>query len=249
MRLFVNRIKSVFISYSKEDKALIASIKMIAGSKPYNLKPYKIATQHTSVAKSVKRGFKESNERLEYLGDAVLSVVVAEYLFKRYPFKDEGFLTEIRSRIVSRDSLNNVARTIGVPQIVRYDKKRKTPNSHKSLFGNTLEALIGAIYLDKGFKHSRNFILNKLLKPHFDIEELINTTKNYKSKLIEWTQKQSKSPSFQHLETIDKGHYKEFIMEVRIDDEPIAKGHGLSKKKAEQDAAREACLKLELEEQ
>jgi ribonuclease-3 len=183
------------------------------------------------------------------LGDAVLSVVVAEYLFKRYPFKDEGFLTEIRSRIVSRDSLNNVARTIGVPQIVRYDKKRKTPNSHKSLFGNTLEALIGAIYLDKGFKHSRNFILNKLLKPHFDIEELINTTKNYKSKLIEWTQKQSKSPSFQHLETIDKGHYKEFIMEVRIDDEPIAKGHGLSKKKAEQDAAREACLKLELEEQ
>ena len=95
MRLFVNRIKSVFISYSKEDKALIASIKMIAGSKPYNLKPYKIATQHTSVAKSVKRGFKESNERLEYLGDAVLSVVVAEYLFKRYPFKDEGFLTEI----------------------------------------------------------------------------------------------------------------------------------------------------------
>ena len=160
MRLFVNRIKSVFISYSKEDKALIASIKMIAGSKPYNLKPYKIATQHTSVAKSVKRGFKESNERLEYLGDAVLSVVVAEYLFKRYPFKDEGFLTEIRSRIVSRDSLNNVARTIGVPQIVRYDKKRKTPNSHKSLFGNTLEALIGAIYLDKGFKHSRSFILN-----------------------------------------------------------------------------------------
>lgn len=249
MRLIINRLKSVFISYSKEDKALIASIKMITGSKPFNLKPYKIATQHTSVAKSLRTGFKESNERLEYLGDAVLSVVVAEYLFKRFPFKDEGFLTELRSRIVSRDSLNHVARTIGVPQIVQFDRKRKTPNSHKSLYGNTLEALIGAIYLDKGFKYSSHFILKKLLKPHFDLEEIINTTKNYKSKLIEWTQKNAKTPTFEHLETIDKGHYKEFIMEVRINNEPIAKGHGLSKKKAEQDAAREACLILELEEQ
>ena len=97
---------------------------MITGNKPFNLKPYQIATQHTSVAKSVKKGFKESNERLEYLGDAVLSVVVAEYLFKRFPFKDEGFLTEVRSRIVSRESLNNVARTIGVPQIVQFDRKQ-----------------------------------------------------------------------------------------------------------------------------
>ncbi|NVJ46140.1 MAG: ribonuclease III, partial [Cytophagia bacterium] len=213
--MIINRIKSVFISYSKEDKALIASIKMITGSKPFNLKPYKIATQHTSVAKSLRTGFKESNERLEYLGDAVLSVVVAEYLFKRFPFKDEGFLTELRSRIVSRDSLNNVARTIGVPQIVKFDRKRKTPNSHKSLYGNTLEALIGAVYLDRGFKYSSRFILKKLIKPHFDLEEIINTTKNYKSKLIEWTQKNAKTPTFEHLETIDKGHYKEFIMEVR----------------------------------
>ena len=247
--MVINRLKSIFRSYSKEEKELIASIKMITGNKPFNLKPYQIATQHTSVAKSVKKGFKESNERLEYLGDAVLSVVVAEYLFKRFPFKDEGFLTEVRSRIVSRESLNNVARTIGVPQIVQFDRKRKTPNSHKSLYGNTLEALIGAIYLDKGFNHSRRFILKKLLKPHFDLDEIISTTKNYKSKLIEWTQKNSKIPSFEHVSTIDKGHYKEFVMEVRIDDEPIAKGHGLSKKKAEQDAAREACLILELNDQ
>lgn len=247
--MVINRLKSIFRSYSKEEKELIASIRMITGNKPFNLKPYQIATQHTSVAKSVKKGFKESNERLEYLGDAVLSVVVAEYLFKRFPFKDEGFLTEVRSRIVSRESLNNVARTIGVPQIVQFDRKRKTPNSHKSLYGNTLEALIGAIYLDKGFNHGRRFILKKLLKPHFDLDEIISTTKNYKSKLIEWTQKNSKIPSFEHVSTIDKGHYKEFVMEVRIDDEPIAKGHGLSKKKAEQDAAREACLILELNDQ
>ena len=247
MRLVVNRVKSIFRVYSKDEKRLAASVKMIVGSKPFNLKPYQIAVQHTSVARAVKKGFKESNERLEYLGDAVLGVVVADYLFKKFPFKDEGFLTELRSRIVSRDSLNNVARTIGVPQIVRFDRKRKTPNSHKSLYGNALEALIGAIYIDRGFKFTKRFILKKLLQPHFDIEEIINTTKNYKSKLIEWTQKNTKTPTFEHIETIDKGHYKEFVIQVSIDEEPIAKGHGLSKKKAEQDAAREACTILELE--
>ena len=247
MRLLKNRILSVFKNYNEDEKRLIASVKMIVGSKPFNLKPYKIATQHTSVAKSVKKGFKESNERLEYLGDSVLGMVVADYLFQKYPFKDEGFLTEIRSRIVSRDSLNQLARTIGVPQIVKYDGKRKTPNSHKSLYGNTLEALIGAIYIDKGFMASRQFIIKKLLLPHFDIEELVKTTKNYKSKLIEWTQKNSKVSVFDHIETIDKGHFKEFIIQVLIDDEPIAKGQGLSKKKAEQDAAREACIILQLE--
>lgn len=242
-----NRLFSAFKSYTEDEKRLVASIKMIVGSKPFNLKPYKIATQHTSVAKSVKKGFKESNERLEYLGDSVLGMVVADYLFQKYPFKDEGFLTEIRSRIVSRDSLNQLARTIGVPQIVKYDGRRKTPNSHKSLYGNTLEALVGAVYIDRGFEASRKFIIKKLLLPHFDIDELISTTRNYKSKLIEWTQKNSKVSVFDHIETIDKGHFKEFVIQVKIDSEPIAKGHGLSKKKAEQDAAREACIVLELE--
>lgn len=247
IRLVFNRLRSILRIYSKDQKRLAASIKMIVGSKPFNLKPYQIAIQHTSVAKSVKQGFKESNERLEYLGDAVLGVVVAEYLFKKFPFKDEGFLTELRSRIVSRDSLNNLARTIGVSQIVQFDKKRKTPNSHKSLFGNALEALIGAIYIDRGFVFTSEFITKKLLQPHFDLEEIINTTKNYKSKLIEWSQKNTKTPNFSHVETLDKGHYKEFIIQVFIDEEPIAKGHGLSKKKAEQDAAREACIILDLE--
>lgn len=243
MRLWLNRFKHL----SKEDKELIASINQIVGSKPFNLKPYKIATQHTSVAKSVKKGFKESNERLEYLGDAVLGLIVADYLFKKYPYKEEGFLTEIRSRIVSRDSLNDLAKRIGVNHIVRFDARRKTPNSHKSIYGNTLEALIGAVYVDQGFRKCRKFIVKKLLMPHYDIEEIVSTTKNYKSKLIEWSQKSGKTTSFEHIETKDKGHFKEFIMQVLIDDEPIAKGHGLSKKKAEQDAAREACHKLEIE--
>tara|TARA_R110001592_G_scaffold53059_3_gene162804 strand:+ start:5231 stop:5968 length:738 start_codon:yes stop_codon:yes gene_type:complete len=243
VRLWLTQFKSL----SKEDKKLIASIKTIVGSKPFNLKPYKIATQHTSVAKSVQEGVKESNERLEYLGDAVLGLVVANYIFKKYPYKDEGFLTEIRSRIVSRDSLNLLARKIGVDHIVQFDSRRKTPNSHKSIYGNTLEALIGAVYIDQGFKRSQKFIINKLLIPHFDIEEIISTTKNYKSKLIEWAQKNGKTTSFDLLETKEKTHFKEFVIQVLIDDEPIAKGHGLSKKKAEQDAAREACISLEIE--
>ena len=220
---------------------------MILGFKPKNMKPYRMAVQHTSVAKSVNKGFKESNERLEYLGDAVLGMVVAEYLFKKYPFKDEGFLTELRSRIVSRDSLNNVAKKIGIPDVVKFDRRRKTPNSHKSLYGNALEALIGAIYVDKDYNASKHFIIKKLLTPHYDIQEIISTTKNYKSKLIEWCQKQNKSAIFKHAETIDKGYYKEFIIELCLDEEPIARGHGLSKKKAEQDASREACTRLSIE--
>jgi len=219
---------------------------MIVGNKPFNLHPYKVATQHSSIAKRVKQGFKESNERLEYLGDAILGLVVADFIFKKYPFKDEGFLTEIRSRIVSRDSLNQVGRKIGIGQIVKFDVKRKTPNSHKSLFGNGLEALIGAVYIDRGFNYCERFIVKKLLIPHFDIDEIISTTKNYKSKLIEWTQKKSKKIDFAHVNTVEKGHFREFTIEVRIDNEPIAKGHGLSKKKAEQDASRESCLKLSL---
>lgn len=247
MRLIRGRIEHIFSIKTKEEKNLAKGIKAITGFLPSNLKPYHIAVQHTSVAKQVNKNFKESNERLEYLGDSVLGMVVAEYLFKKYPFKDEGFLTELRSKIVSRDSLNNVARKIGIPDIIKFDRRRKTPNSHKSLYGNALEALVGAIYVDKGFVASKKFIIKKLLKPHYDIEELISTTKNHKSKLIEWCQKQGKTPKFEHTETLEKGYFKEFIIEVKIDSEPIAIGHGLSKKKAEQDAAREACIKLQIE--
>jgi len=247
VRFKISRVHQVFRPLKKEEKQLRKSVKMITGNFPVNMRPYRIAIQHTSVAKAVNKGFKESNERLEYLGDAVLGMVVAEYLFKKYPFKDEGFLTELRSRIVSRDSLNNVARKIGIPDIVRYDKRRKTPNSHKSLFGNTLEALIGAIYVDKGYISAKRFVIKKLLKPHYDIEEIISTTKNYKSKLIEWCQKQNKSAVFNHVKTLDKGYYKEFVIELSLDEKPISQGHGLSKKKAEQDAAREACATLNIE--
>ena len=131
------------------------------GIRPANLSVYQLAISHSSVARETAKGIKESNERLEYLGDAVLGTVVAEFLFKKFPYKDEGFLTDIRSRIVNRESLNNLARKIGISNIVEYDVNRKNSLSHKSLYGDTLEALIGAVYLDKGFNVSKRFILTR----------------------------------------------------------------------------------------
>jgi ribonuclease-3 len=151
----IGRILSVWGKGSISDRALRKYIKNIAGISPGNVELYKLATQHRSIARQNDIGLKESNERLEYLGDAVLGSIVAEYLFKKYPLKDEGFLTEIRSRIVNRDALNNAARNMGINNIVEFTNNRKSRQAYKSIYGDTLEALIGAIYLDKGYKPAK----------------------------------------------------------------------------------------------
>lgn len=221
---------------------------------------YRLATRHVSVAKRNKQGIRESNERLEYLGDAVLGVVVAEYLFKKFPFKDEGFLTEIRSRIVNRESLNRVARKLGVSDLVQVEEGGKRPDrspsenkrasrgrsrlSYKSLGGNTLEALIGAVYLDKGFQASRRFILKKILVPHFDLSAVVENDTNYKSKVIEWAQKHNREIRYEIVETRGGNQYKEFITQLLLDNEPISTGSGYSKKKSEQSASEKALSVL-----
>ena len=207
---------------------------------------FKLALVHTSIAKENKDGFKESNERLEYLGDAILGAVVAEYLFKRFPYKDEGFLTEIRSRIVSRESLNILARKIGLDDLVEYDAKRKSALSFKYLYGDAMEAFVGAIYLDRGFAFCRSFIIRKLLHTHLDLDVVISSDHNYKSKLIEWSQKNNKFVRFETMEEKTSGNQKQFKVQVLIDDNTVSRGSGFSKKKAEQDAARRACETLEI---
>ncbi|NLR91211.1 MULTISPECIES: ribonuclease III [Flammeovirga] len=234
-------------SYNEKEKELDHVVRQITGKKPYNIKLYHLAMQHTSVAfenNSVK-GFKESNERLEYLGDAVLGAVVAEYLFKRYPYKDEGFLTEIRSRIVNRESLNRLAVKIGLSQMVAFEGRKNSALSHKSIYGDAMEAFIGAIYLDRGFHFTRRFIIHKLLMRHYDIEELIVTTTNFKSLIIEWAQKNSKAVDFTVSKQGGKDG-KQFKVNLTIDGEVQAEGAGYSKKKAEQDAARKTCESLTL---
>ncbi len=213
---------------------------------PINLEVYHIATQHRSIAKENEQGFRESNERLEYLGDAILGALIAEYLFKKYPFREEGFLTEIRSRIVNRDMLNDVSKKMGIDEIVKFSG-RGDNRSYKSLYGDTLEALIGAIYLDHGHAKTKKFIFKKLLRQYIDIDEIVLTDLNYKSKIIEWAHRNNKEIYFQVVEIKGKGHNRQFVAELMMEEKSISKGAGYSKKKAEQDAAKKSCEKLAIE--
>lgn len=219
----------------------------MTGMYPGNVELYKLATQHRSIARQNDIGLRESNERLEYLGDAILGLVVAEYLFKKYPLKDEGFLTEIRSRIVSREALNNVARKIGISDIVEYISNRKSKQSYKSINGDTLEALVGAVYLDKGYRATRKFIINKLLRQQYDLEKIVVNNPNFKSKIIEWAHRNNKEIKFEITEVKGNSHNREFEAALLVEDETIAKGNGYSKKKAEQSAAQKSCVKLKIE--
>ena len=220
---------------------------MLMGRAPNNLELYKLALIHSSTGFIIKNGFKESNERLEYLGDAILSAVVADYLFKKYPYKDEGFLTEIRSRIVSRESLNNLGKKLGVVQLMKIEGGIDENQIYSSVFGNTLEAILGAIFLDFGYKICSHFIIHKLIAPNFDLEEIINSTKNYKSRLVEWGQSNSRPVTFEILEIKDSKNYKEFTAQVFIEGKPHEKGFGHNKKKAEQDAASKTLQALNIE--
>ncbi len=227
---------------SQRDKLIIRAVKQITGKKPLNLELYKLALVHSSVAETQFNGFKESNERLEYLGDAVLGMVIAEYLFKKYPYKEEGFLTEIRSRLVSREALNILARKIGLDTLVDYDTQRRGGvSSFKYLYGDAMEAFVGAVYLDRGFLFCKKFITHKLMQSHFDLDEITRTTKNFKSKLIEWSQKNGHSIKFETFEDKNDNKNGQFKVRILVNEQEISIGTGYSKKKAEQDAARRAC--------
>jgi len=236
-----------FTLHTAKEKNMIRAFSRIIGKKPYNIQLYILAMQHTSIAAENNKGFKESNERLEYLGDAVLGAVVAEYLFKKYPFKTEGFLTEIRSRIVNRESLNRLAMKIGLSDLVEFEGKKRGAQSHKSIYGDAMEAFIGAVYLDMGFSFCRKYIIRKLLMQHYDLQEIIDTTTNFKSLIIEWAQKNNCDINFEIAETKGSKHAKQFKVRLYVNQELTSEGNGFSKKKAEQDAARKASLVLNID--
>ena len=223
------------------EKFLKKSVTHLLGSSPNNLNLYRLAFLHASASKdSVAKSYKESNERLEFLGDSVLGMITAAYLFKKFPFKDEGFLTEIRSRMVSRESLNVLGRKLGLDEVIEYENQKKTILSRSSMYGDALEAFIGAVYLDKGFAFTQNFIISKILTQYFDLEIVVQNNPNFKSLLIEWAQKEGKKAQFT-LEEEGLHHNKEFTAFVLLDGEKISEGKGYSKKKAEQTAAMKAC--------
>ena len=224
------------------EKKLKAELKNILGFSPNNLSLYQQAFRHNSIAKEIKDGVKDSNERLEFLGDSVLSTVIADFLFTKFPYKDEGFLTKMRSKIVSRDHLNQLSVKMGLNRLI---PQNTDPGlRHSSMNGDAFEALIGAIFLDKGFSVSQNFILNRILKFHVDVEKILETETDFKSKLIEWSQKEKKELHFKVVNEEGNGHDKQFVIATMVGGEMVAESQHFSKKKAEQLSAAAACTKL-----
>ncbi len=228
------------------NRKYVKSLKNLLGFVPGNLSLYRLAFRHKSAAQNVKKGVKNSNERLEFLGDAVLGSVVAEVLFKLYPYEDEGFLTELRSKIVSRVNLNQLARKLGFEQLIEYDNRMVTSTRQGSLLGDAFEALVGAVYLDKGYDFTKNFLVNHIIKSHIDIHKLEQTETNFKSKLIEWCQRHGKDVSFEVTENQEGESNKLFTVRACVDGEVLGTGKEFNKKTAEKLAAEKACEALSI---
>jgi ribonuclease III len=207
---------------------------------------YQLAFLHRSAAREVINGYKNSNERLEYLGDAILSSVIADYLFRKYPLKDEGFLTEMRSKLVSRPHLNKLSQKLGLDKLIQ--SEQESGSIYKSINGDAFEALVGAIFLDKGYKFVTKIIINRIIKCHVDIDTLEKTELNYKSVLLELAQKEKKTVDFKVIDESGKGFHKQYAVEVSYDKQIIAKGYGYSIKEAEQNGAENAYIFLNPQE-
>ncbi|MHC1706492.1 MAG: ribonuclease III [Bacteroidales bacterium] len=238
----INLLRSNSLPLS-QDKNLILSIKTLFGFTPGNIYLYKLAFRHRSAAIEVNPSVRISNERLEYLGDAILSAVVADFLFKMFPLKDEGFLTEMRSKIVSRSQLNKLSQRLGLDQFI--ESQQDSTGHNKSMMGDAFEAFIGAIYLDKGYNFTRKIITERIIAHHFDLEELETTDSNFKSKLLEWSQKEKVTIEFAVVNENGSGHKKQYVVEVLLDGKSISKAVDFSIKGAEQFAAEKALEALQ----
>lgn len=229
-------LKRLRIHFSP-DKPLYLAIKNIFGFWPGNIFLYRLALRHKSAPLKMVNGEKLSNERLEFLGDAILDAVVAHYLFRLFPLRDEGFLTEMRSKIVSRNQLNLIARKMGLFDLITTQRDH---HPGKSISGDALEAFIGAMFIDKGYDFTEQVLINKILKVHFDLDELEHKDFNFKSKLIEWGQKEKHPVEFRVLAEKGNGHSKQYEVEVAIDHRRVATAIDSSIKGAEQLAAEKA---------
>jgi ribonuclease-3 len=214
-------------------------LKNILGFRPNNISLYKTALTH----RSVREGADENNERLEYLGDAILSAMIADYLFKRYPYREEGFLTEMRSKMVNRQQLNDIAIRMGLKKITLFNKMDGSLKVSQ-IFGNTLEALVGAMYLDSGYKKTSKWVLEHVIQPHMFMDDLENLEINHKNKLYGWANKNGKVLEFETLnEKLENGR-RLFTIAAVVDGNNIAEAKAFNKKDASQIAAQIAVEKL-----
>lgn len=227
----------LFHPLKREHPEFYLFFKNVLGFTPRNIRLYQIAFIHKSKSVEMGAGVRINNERLEYLGDAVLSALVADYLYKKYPYQGEGFLTEMRSKLVSRASLNKLARKIGMPELVQ--SMRDGQGGFKSVDGDAFEALVGAIYLDRGYRFTRRIIIDKVMASYIDIDAMAHTDWNYKSKLIDWAQKGQHKISFEVERVFYQGKEsrKEYDVRVMIDAKPAEHAIDYSIKAAEQLAA------------
>ena len=240
MSLFRKRINGTYILEKRE---FGSRLKKILGFSPGNLKLYEIAFIHRSASFTMPDGKKVNNERLEYLGDAVLDAILSDYLFEKFPDATEGFMTKIRSRIVNRDILNQLAISMGINKILISNISSVQPT--KNLYGDALEALIGSVFLDKGFKKTKKLFIRNVLNKYLDLNVIINTDTDYKSLVFEWVQKHKSNLIFTYNEEYDFNLKKSvFSTTLVIDKKELGEGHGSSKKEAEQEAASQAWKRL-----
>jgi len=238
----IGYIRKAYNLYFSKNKQLTHKLSDALGVIPKKLYLYELAFLHKSFQENNSK-YRFTNERLEYLGDAVLSAVVGEYLFKKYPYEDEGFLTKMRSKIVKRKTLNEVSQKMGLDKILGEYAVGKVSNS---MAGNALEAVVGAIYLDTGYTKTQRFIIKNILRNHIDINELENTDDNYKSQLLEWAQKHGKSVVFS-LNEKEKLNGRDFFkISLFIDNKKISESDAYNKKAAEQKASSIAIKKLKI---
>ena len=237
---FLKRIMDKIRLLSKKDRESYLLLYSILGFVPDDISLYRLAMTHSSSASGARK--LGCNERLEFLGDAVLSSVTADFLYSNFRKEREGFLTKSRSNLVCRERLNELAVEIGIDRFVNSCGVHLQHNSY--VYGNALEALVGAIYIDKGYKQCRRFLLDRVFSRLSDIEEVAKSDKNYKSRLIEWSQKNHKTVEFRvvHEEMRKDGVF--FVSEAVIDGTTHGVGEGFSKRESQQKAARQALANL-----
>lgn len=239
----MNFPSNIFNSHSKQDGDFFLGMTNILGFKPKNIGIYKKAFLHRSANIKDKQGNPMNYERLEFLGDAMLGTIISKHLYNEVPGGDEGYLTKMRSKIVSRKHLNELGKDLNLIDFV----ESRIPKSHfgDNIHGNVFEALVGAIYLDRGYKYCEQFIADRVIEPYVDIEQLEGKVISYKSLLIEWCQKQKKDFKYYVYEDTGNDPLKHFAVKFSINGKVMAKARATSKKKAEEKASKRAFFALQ----
>ena len=236
-------IKNIFGSRPERDDEFYMKVKKILGFNPKDIAIYEEAFTHRSMNTTNSEGQPQNYERLEFLGDAMLGAVIASHLFKKVPGGNEGYLTKMRSKVVSREHLNELGRDLDLIQFVK--TTIPTQQFGGNIHGNVFEALVGAIYLDRGYRYCEKFIHKRVIKPYVDIEKLEGKIISYKSLFIEWCQKNKKMFRFFVYEDTGNDALKHFAIRLELDGKTVAKARATSKKKAEERAAKRAYYKLQ----